>query len=141
MTEIWTITEVAEKYRFSERWVRDFCRARNIPVLRSKSKIRFDEIAINAFEQELRAPCRTLLSPSEKIAPAPFKSPERFPGIGGYDEMLRRKRERASAKGRRESSPSPKPPSSKPTCSSKQSTAPTQTVVAIGSLPTSPRNT
>ena len=79
--EILTLSEVAERYKFSERWVRDFIREHAIPVLRTHNKIRFDQLAIDAFEAALRVP------------PRPSKLPvhQRAPVRRDYREILRRR--------------------------------------------------
>lgn len=49
-----TLAEVAEQFQFSPRWLRDFIRARGIPVLRSGRTITFDDRALRALERVLR---------------------------------------------------------------------------------------
>src|SRR5205814_429352 len=67
-----TLAEVAERYRFSERWLRDFIRSRGIPVFHTGKQIRFDGFAIVALEEALRKPCP---SPSADAKTAPARSP------------------------------------------------------------------
>jgi hypothetical protein len=86
-----TLGEVAEQYRFSERWLRDFIRTRGIPVLHTGKQIRFDGLAIVALEEALRKPCPSP-SPDAKTAPARSPSPaaSHYPTVRGsaYERAL-----------------------------------------------------
>jgi excisionase family DNA binding protein len=54
-----TLDEVAERYRFKPRYLRELVRKRQIPVLRSGRLIRFDALAVNALEEALRCPSKS----------------------------------------------------------------------------------
>lgn len=65
-TEYFTLAEVADQLRVRPRWLRELVRAKNIPVLRSGRVIRFDELALRALEETMRAPTKSV----EPRAPA-----------------------------------------------------------------------
>jgi hypothetical protein len=81
-----TLAEVAERYRFTERWLRDFIRKHNIPVFHTGKQIRFDGLAIAALEEALRRPYYSASS-SEKSDRAPIKSPGPSRG-SAYERLL-----------------------------------------------------
>ena len=118
-----TLAEVAERYRFTERWLRDFIRKHNIPVFHTGKQIRFDGLAIAALEEALRRPCHSV-SNSEKTDRAPIRS--RGPSRGSaYERLLNLESSLSRVK---------KPRRSKPDSSANSST---ENVVVLGSMPRS----
>jgi hypothetical protein len=81
-----TLAEVAERYRFTERWLRDFIRKYNIRVFHTDKQIRFDGLSIAALEEALRRAYYSAPS-SEKSARAPIKSPGPSRG-SAYERLL-----------------------------------------------------
>ena len=74
MTEpILTLAEVAARYRFTERWLRDFIRARGLPVLHTGRQIRFDALALNALDQALRRPAKPAAAEISASLPSPAR--------------------------------------------------------------------
>src|SRR4029077_21080119 len=67
---IYTLNEVAERYQFTPRQLRDLVRRKDVPVLTTGRAIRFDDIAIQALEGALRR-CPSTLSPEK--TPAPYR--------------------------------------------------------------------
>jgi excisionase family DNA binding protein len=59
MADYQTLSEIAERLKFSERKLRQIIRQRNIPVLEAGRDIRFDARALSALEEALRRPCRS----------------------------------------------------------------------------------
>jgi excisionase family DNA binding protein len=59
VSEYSTLSEVAERLKFSERKLREIIRQRDIPVLEAGRDIRFDARALSALEEALRRPCRS----------------------------------------------------------------------------------
>src|SRR5215469_2864944 len=123
-----TLAEVAERYRFSERWLRDFIRKHNIPVFHTGKQIRFDAVAVAALEEALRRPCLSK-SPAEKTR-VTFRStaPSRD---SAYDRLLRGRALRLRGRKR---------PRSRPVSSVNNSTD-DQKVVPIGHSPRSQKPT
>src|SRR6516162_6588796 len=54
-----TLSEIAERLRFSQRKLREIIRKHDIPVLEAGRDIRFDARALAALEEALRRPCRS----------------------------------------------------------------------------------
>ncbi|HVB16177.1 MAG TPA: helix-turn-helix domain-containing protein [Stellaceae bacterium] len=65
---ILTLAEVAARYRFTERWLRDFIRAKHLPVLHTGRQIRFDAVALNALDQALRRPAKPAAAEISAVA-------------------------------------------------------------------------
>ena len=59
MTEYSTLSEIADRLKFSERKLRQLIRQYEIPVLAAGRDIRFDQQAIAALEEALRRSCRS----------------------------------------------------------------------------------
>jgi hypothetical protein len=115
-----TLEEVAEKYRLSERSLREFIRKHSIPVFHTGKQIRFDGLAIVALEEALRR-CPSK-SQNAKTDPA-RRSPEPLPYRTGDRSAFESALSLTAA-----SSPKRKPPPSR----RKSSATPgTENVVAL----------
>jgi hypothetical protein len=118
-----TLAEVAERYRFTERWLRDFIRKHNIPVFHTGKLIRFDALAIAALEEALRRPCS---KSSDAPIPAVSKS-KALSRDSAFDRLLKLRQSRLREKKR---------PHSKLVSSESNSTADSK-IVPIGHSPRS----
>jgi hypothetical protein len=79
-----TLDEVAECYRFTPRWLRDFIRTHNIPVFHTGKQIRFDGLAIVALEEALRRPCPSKSADAKTAATrSPSAAPSNYPMARG----------------------------------------------------------
>jgi hypothetical protein len=108
--QIWTVEEIAARYKYTTRHIFELIRRHKLPVLGTKTQIRFDETAVAALEEAIRCP-----SPSsdDEIGPEPSRSRGRSTG-SGYNAVLDRMTQRLQQK---------KPPSSKPSSSTNDTTA------------------
>src|SRR6516225_3891363 len=72
-----TLAEIAERFQFSSRWMRDFIRAHGIPVLHTGRQIRFDDLALRSFEEALRR-CPSKLFVEKTPAASPSSAPSSY---------------------------------------------------------------
>jgi len=109
-----TLAEVAEQFQFSPRWLRDFIRARDIPVLHTGKQIRFDALALRSLEEALRR-CPSRSADEKTPAPSPLMGPSAYrTGRGSAFEL--------ALKLTSLPSPAKKPPRSKRNCSATHGT-------------------
>jgi hypothetical protein len=99
-----TLEELAERFRVTPRWLRQFVKQHKIPFLGSTKQMRFEDADTVALKEALRCHSK---SPDEKTAaPSRSKAGSSFPTARGsaYERLLSR---------RTSSSPAKKPPRSK----------------------------
>jgi len=68
MERLLTLAEVAHRFQFKQRWLRQFVRRHRIPVLGSRNQIRFDPAALNSLEEALRLHWRSNSPASEMMS-------------------------------------------------------------------------
>lgn len=82
-----TSAQVADRFQFSERYLRMLVRRHGIRVLRSGRLIRFDDLAIRSLEEALRCHAQEDCGSRAVEIPAPSRSSVRLPG-NAYESAL-----------------------------------------------------
>src|ERR1043166_626435 len=82
LDRIYTLEEVAKRFHFELRWLREFIKARKLPYLGTRNQMRFNSCALAALEEALRCPCDERTGSRSGATQAARRS------ISGYDYLM-----------------------------------------------------